>query len=266
MGQSPPWWPAVASRGLGDPREPRRACLKATTAWVPVTESSERPSQATVQARGLGEGGRGRVMRPTALETSEQAVAWLPRGLMETEPGDGSSGQQVPGHQRCAERDSRQRGAGREHGPGSVTTAGTRAWPPCSWTSAPDERPGECFSLPICAGSPTPRAPHTAHEPHGSSCPSGCHCGHSGCPQLGDPHIHGGGGLQTPVPFLQKAENCPPEQNLLRTRTWAADPLPSQQYTRAHTAPKPEQGRRECCRSCHGGAPTAQAATPPRQT
>lgn len=55
-GQSPPCWPAVASRGLGDPLEPCEACLGATTAWVPVTESSERPFQATVQARGVAEG------------------------------------------------------------------------------------------------------------------------------------------------------------------------------------------------------------------
>lgn len=186
--QSPPWWPAVTSRGLGDPREPHAACLGATTAWVPVTESSERPSQAQ-----SSEGGHGSVTRLTVLETSVRAVAWLPRGLMKTEPGDVSSGRQIPSHRRYAERDSWQRGVGREHGPGSVTTAGTWAWPPSSWTSAPDERPGEYFSLPICTGSPTPRAPHRAREPRSSRRLSVCHRCHSGCPQLGDPHTHGEG-------------------------------------------------------------------------
>lgn len=122
------------------------------------------------------------MMRPTVLETSERAVAWLPRGLMKTTPGDVSSGQQVPSHQRCTERGSWQRGAGREHGPGSVTTAGSWAWPPSSWTSAPDERPGECFSLPTCGGPPTPRAPHRGREPHGSGCLSMCRCSHSAAP------------------------------------------------------------------------------------
>ena len=175
--------------------------------------------------------------RLTVLETSERAVAWLPRGLMKTEPGDVSSGRQVPGHRRCAERDSWQRGAGREHGPVSVTTAGTWAWPLCSWTSGPDERPGDCFRLPICTGSPTPRAPHRAREPRGSRGLSVRYCCHSGCPQLGDPHTHGGGGFQTPAPFLQKAVNCPPEQNLLHTHTWAADPHPPNS-TYMHTRPR----------------------------
>ena len=122
------------------------------------------------------------MMQPSVLETSERAVAWLPRGLMKTAPGDVSLGQQVPGHQKCTERGSWQRGAGSEHGPGSVTTSGPWAWPPSSWTSAPDERPGECFSLPTCGGPPTPRAPHRAREPHGSGCLSMCRCSHSAAP------------------------------------------------------------------------------------
>lgn len=207
---------AVLSRGLGDPQglPPPRPPLPG----VPVTEGRG-PSQATVQARGLG----GRPWSGDATHsvgnTSEQAVAWLPEASWRLGMAR-VAGSWSPDHERLPAE-----GCGRELRPGSVTTAGTRAWPPCGWTSAPDGEARWSSSLPICMGSLPGLL--TQHMNHMAQAVAWVPLRSSGCPRSVTPTsmVRVASSSSTLPPG--KAENCPPEQICCITRhthTRAADP------------------------------------------